>query len=109
MDAHSEMPKKEEDKLTALVDLQTSDGHFKWGDGLERFAGKTKEELMANRPSFAGHDDLWVSAIVIVLLEAMEAEKELWELVVAKARKFLAKSLTQQQIEMLLAEAGKLV
>jgi hypothetical protein len=101
-----EKPAKEEDKLTSLIDLQCSDGHFKWGDGLARLTGKSQEDLAAKRPAFAGSDDLWLTAIAIVLLEAMSAEKDLWELVVQKARKFLAKTLKNDDIEKLL-EAAK--
>jgi hypothetical protein len=62
--------------------------------------------LAAKRPALAGSDDLWLTAIAIVLLEAMSAEKDLWELVVQKARKFLAKTLNNDDIEKLL-EAAK--
>jgi hypothetical protein len=101
-----EKPAKEEDKLTSLIDLQCSDGHFKWGDGLARLTGKSQEDLAAKRPALAGSDDFWLTAIAIVLLEAMSAEKDLWELVVQKARKFLAKTLNNDDIEKLL-EAAK--
>ena len=101
-------PAKEEDKLTSLIDLQCSDGHFKWGNGLARLTGKSREDLAAKRPSLVESDDLWLTAIAIVLLEAMSADKDLWELVVQKARKFLAKTIKNEDIEKLL-EAARLI
>ena len=96
----------EEDKLTSLIDLQSADGHFKWGDSLERLTGKSREDLAAKRPSLVDSDDLWLTAIAIVLLEAMTAEKDLWELVVRKSKQFLARTLKSEDIEKLL-EAAK--
>ena len=95
-----------EDKLTSLIDLQSSDGHFRWGEILTVCTNQNKEELTAKRPSFAGNDDLWLTAIAIALLEAMEKDMYLWELVVQKARKFLAKHLLQEEVKKLI-EAAK--
>ena len=106
----------EDDKLTSLIDLQCSDGHFKWGEVLASLTGKNKKDLSAERHSFAGSgscsggsgvDVNWLTAIAIVLLEAMTAEKELWELVVQKAKKFLAKTLAEEDVAKLLLDAAK--
>jgi hypothetical protein len=104
----------EDDKLTSLIELQCSDGHFKWGEVLASLTGKNKKDLSAERPSFAGSgsggsgvDVNWLTAIAIVLLEAMTAEKELWELVVQKAKKFLAKTLAEEDVAKLLLDAAK--
>jgi hypothetical protein len=97
---------KVEDKLTSLVDLQSSDGHFRWDDIVSSHAGKTKDELMLKRPDATVNEDLWITAIIITMLEAMKEDKDLWELVVMKAKKFLAKTMSQDQIEMLLVAAA---
>jgi len=76
--AEQETVVQEEDKLTSLVDLQSSDGHFKWGEVITRCSGKSKDELTAKRPSSVTNDDLWLTAVVIALLEAMTNEEDLW-------------------------------
>jgi len=101
--------KKAEDKLTTLVDLQSSDGHFRWGEAVAAHSGKTKDELMATRPDFVSAEDPWITAIVISMLQAMKEEEELWELVVAKAKKFLSKMFSNDQVEKMLSEAAKLI
>ena len=97
-----------EDKLTSLIDLQSSDGHFRWGEILTVCTKQNKDELTTKRPSFAGNDDLWLTAIAIALLEAMEKDLDLWELVVQKARKFLAKHLTLEEVQKLIEAAKKI-
>jgi len=90
---------QEEDKLTSLIDLQSSDGHFKWGEVITRCTGKSKDELTSKRPSFVADDDIWLTAVVVALLEAMTDEKDLWELVVQKARKYLSSHLKEEEVE----------
>ena len=97
-----------EDKLTSLIDLQSSDGHFRWGEILTVCTKQNKDDLITKRPSFAGNDDLWLTAIAIALLEAMEKDLDLWELVVQKARKFLAKHLTLEEVQKLIEAAKKI-
>ena len=98
--------KVEEDKLTTLIDLQSSDGHFRWDDVVAGFLGSTKEEVMSKRPAVAGSDDIWISAVLIAMLESMAEDKDLWELVVLKAKKFLAKTMAKDQMEKLLTAAA---
>ena len=103
-------PKKaEEDKLTTLIDLQSSDGHFRWDDAVAGYLGSTKAELMSKRADAAISDDIWITAVLIAMLESMAADKDLWELVVLKAKKFLAKTMNQDQVEKLLAAAASVL
>ena len=97
-----------EDKLTALINLQFSDGHFRWGEILAVCTKQNKDELSAKRPRLARNDDLWLTAIAIALLEAMEKDLDLWELVVLKARKFLAKHLSPEEVKKLIEAAKKI-
>jgi len=99
---------QEEDDLTSLIDLQSSDGHFKYGDVITRCTGKSNNELTAKQPSFVTDNDLWLTAIVIALLEAMTNEKDLWELVVQKARKYLSNRLKEEEIEKIIEAARQI-
>ena len=101
--------KVEEDKLTTLIDLQSSDGHFRWDDAVAGYLGSTKDELMSKRADAAISDDIWITAVLIAMLESMAADKDLWELVVLKAKKFLAKTMNQDQMEKLLAAAASVL
>ncbi len=98
----------QEDKLTSLIDLQSSDGHFKWGDVITRCTGKSNDELATKRPSFVTDNDLWLTAIVIGLLEAMTNEKDLWELVVQKALKYLSNLLKEEEMERIFKAARQI-
>jgi hypothetical protein len=99
---------QEEDKLTPLINLQSSDGHFKYGDVITRCTGKSNDELAAKQPSFVTDNDLWLTAIVIALLEAMTNEKDLWELVVQKARKYLSNRLKDKEMEKIIEAARQI-
>ena len=98
--------KVEEDKLTTLIDLQSSDGHFRWDDAVAGYLGSTKAELMSKRADAAISDDIWITAVLIAMLESMAEDKDLWELVVLKAKKFLAKTMAKDQMEKLLTAAA---
>lgn len=101
-----ESKKVEEDKLTTLIGLQSSDGHFRWDDAVAKYSGSTKEDLLSKRQDPAISDDIWITAILVAMLESMAEDKDLWELVVLKAKKFLAKTMSQDQMEKLLATAA---
>ena len=92
-----------------LIFIQSSDGHFIWGVVISTYTDKSKDELMTQRPDFVSNDDVWITAIVISMLEAMKDEEELWELVVRKAKAFLSKMLNGDQVERLLTAAAKLI
>ena len=98
----------DEDKLTSLINLQSSDGHFRWGEILTICTNQNKDELSAKRPRLVKNDDLWLTAIAVALLEAMEKDLDLWELVVLKARKFLAKHMSPEKVKKLIEAAKKI-
>ena len=86
-----EMPEVKDD-LDSIIDLQGSSGIFKWGSVLERVFSATKEAVMQKRGDGGIDQDVWLTAVVIAYLEAKMGErKDLWELVVQKARKCLKK------------------
>jgi len=96
----------EEDKLTTLIGLQSSDGHFRWNEAVAKHSGSSKEDLMSKRPDSGIGEDIWITVILIAMLESMAEDKDLWELVVLKAKKFLAKTMTQDEMDKLLTAAA---
>jgi len=96
------------DPLTALIDLQGFDGYFSWGRIITEKTGKSKDDL---KKEFAesSDDKFWITVLVVAILEAMDKEKDLWELVVAKARKALNKDVDKQILDKLFAKANMFI
>ena len=97
-----------QDKLSQLVRLQAADGHFVWNDVIDKCYGMAREELMANSPDFAS-EEVWITSLVVAILEQMLELKDLWELVVRKARKYLEKNVTLANVEKLVQAASTLL
>ncbi len=81
--------------MSGLIDLQAFDGFFIWGEIITTKTGKSKDELASKFAEFA-NDKHWITVVVVVLLEAMESEKDLWELV-GKARKALSSEVADRK------------
>ena len=92
------------DDLTLMVRLQSASGSFAWGDVIGKLFKTTKEDLMGANPGCG--EDVWITALAIRALEEMASQKDLWELVVQKAKKFLMKQLGEAGLENLLAAAA---
>ena len=74
----------------------------RWGDVIANYCGqKSKAEILSK----ATDDGLWVTILVIVLIEALIDQEDLWELVVKKARKYLDLRLDKKEQERLENEA----
>jgi len=99
-----------EDELTGLIRLQAADGHFSWGDAISKCFGKSREEISNSRSGSGKESDetIWTTVLAVVALEMMTQHKDLWELVVQKARKFLAEHLDEEALEKIFAEAKRL-
>ena len=96
----------DDDDLTTLINLQRADGHFEWSDKLFLITFVSERNLEKRQPKYVKSKDLWVTAFVLALLEDMQDRKEIWELVVEKAKKFLCRSLTPEEVQNLITEAA---
>ena len=99
---------QEEDKLSQLVRLQAADGHFIWSDVIAKFCGMSQQKLMAASPSNAT-EEVWITGLVVAMLEQMVELRDLWELVVRKARKYLENQITSTYVEQLIRDATGLL
>ena len=78
-----------------IISLQLSSGVFQWGQVLSQALRRTWTEVEAGRTAVDGVEQAasveeWVTALVVVLLEKnYPKDKELWELVVGKAKTWL--------------------
>ena len=99
---------KHEDKLSQLVRLQAADGHFIWSDVIAKFCGMTEQKLMAASPSNATKE-VWITGLVVAMLEQMTELRDLWELVVRKARKYLENQNTSSWAEQMIQDATVLL
>ncbi len=93
-------PSTNQNKLDQLIALQDQDGHFKWGDALLDFTGKTKEEWTSMRPRFTRRID-WVTAIGIIFL-MLEDNTQAATL---KARGYLSRHLKEKEAAKLIEKA----
>ena len=100
------MADSEADDLTLLIRLQSASGSFVWGDVIAKLWNRTQEDLMAANPGSG--EDLWITTLAIRALEEMTSQKDLWELIVQKAKKFVVKQLGEAGLENLLAVAAKI-
>jgi len=96
------------DNVTAIIDLQSSKGSFKWGPGLEQL-GLSQTLVKDKRPAGTEETD-WLTALAVCLIESkMADQKELLELIVEKAVKFLKAKMTQSDQEAVMEHAKKVV
>ena len=82
---------RKDESLTNLIHLQLADGSFKFGKILENLTGMTEQELMEK--CYRGEDGItWITAIAFAVLEKFfPNDKDLWDLVVNKAKLFIQK------------------
>ncbi len=70
---------------------------LRWGPALDRLLGKTMSEVASKKLAEVKEDEVWLTLVVVALLELTMAEKkELWELVADKAMKFVKKKMGEE-------------
>ena len=75
--------------LDEIIDLQGASGIFSWGPVLEKILKTSFKDFMANK-DIGFTEELWLTAVVITLLEMKMPEKQdTWVLMVEKAKKCL--------------------
>ena len=80
------------DIMNSIIDLQRSSGAFQWGSVLEKALKISKMDADKAAKDNGGLE-VWVTALIIVYFKLkMTASKDLWELVVEKATKFVEKN-----------------
>ena len=85
--------------LEQIIDLQASSGAFKFGDVLSRLLEKSKIELMQAAKDRGCDLSTWLTVLVITYLEEeMPEHKDLWELVVAKSKKWLTTNGNEKEL-----------
>ena len=84
-----EESKKSEDLLTDLVNLQSSSGLFGFGSSVEKALKMDSKTISDRNPDCKNvGDDVWLTVLVIKFIEMkFGQEKDLWELIVMKAKK----------------------
>ena len=86
-------------EVDAIVDLQRASGAFKWDSILEKGLGLTKAEVEKEADKFGGFEN-WLTALIVAHFKVrMAASKDLWELVVEKAEKFLKGNNAEKALE----------
>ena len=94
------------DSLENIIHQQSADGSFKFGQVFEDLIGLDFEEIQAKCPQNI-EMKIWITAISVTLLEKkFAADKNLWELIVNKAKKYLKKHT--KNTEEILEVASKL-
>ena len=102
--------------MTALINLQTSNGKFTlsdelWdGSVLDIYVGKLGK--VKSRCPTSVTLDLWITALAMKIMELkMDEIKGLWELVAEKSKKYLINQLmkNEDQYNILLHEAEKYI
>ena len=93
-----------DDAITALVDLQSTNGCFQWGKGFDR-QGLDKKKVTDSTPSGTEFSE-WLTALAIQLMELkLQDHRDVLELVIKKARKYLTFALEPQDDGELLTQA----
>ena len=105
-DAEEEMKcSVKEPGLNELIDLQLANGTFKMGKSIETLLDIKEEDIKKKCPQGV-EMDVWITALCIVLIETKFKEsKDLWELVISKARKSIGH--TTENMDEIMVEAKK--
>jgi len=91
--------------LNELIDLQLANGTFKMGKSIETLLDIKEEDIKKKCPQGV-EMDVWITALCIVLIETKFKEsKDLWELVISKARKSIGH--TTENMDEIMVEAKK--
>lgn len=96
------------DSVTDLINLQSSDGHFKWNDVIYSQTGFDKDYLMKLKPLNVS-EQIWLTIIVITLLQKNTKNKDVWELVVKKANEYLINYLKIEELYKLSKHAKQII
>ena len=101
----SKETESEEDNLSALISLQGASGGFNWGPSLARALKKESASDVFNMAPAglvdgAQKGQAWLTALAVAIFEVkMAGQKDLWELVADKAKKFVVKTLGERAEE----------
>lgn len=108
-------PKRERrqsvDSLTEIIHLQSAGGMFKWGPPLETAFKKSATEALAAGAQGNVAESVWITALVVAYLEGkMVEQRDLWDLVVAKAKSYLTSQLgNDSDVQSILKRANDVV
>ena len=88
-DREEDLTKIMNDPLTNLIHLQMANGSFKFGKALQTYIGITENQLIEKCPENEDANT-WITALAVAVLEKkFSNDKELWELISNKARKYV--------------------
>ena len=91
--------------LNDLIGLQLANGSFQLGQSLMKILNKDEESILKSCPQDVDVN-VWVTTLSIVLIETrFSDDREMWELVVGKAKQFLSGAC--KNYEEILEEAKK--
>lgn len=94
-------------KMTTLIDLQTFSGAWGWSTQLLALLDVTAESAKAA----LGEDETVIATVLAIafLEKRVNGKKEVWEMVVSKARAYLGKALgSEERVEEVVGVAGNL-
>ena len=78
------------EKILALTSLQTAAGNFVFGEDIEAIMGKGYTNFKQKSTELKFETNKWLTALIVAFLEEnFQKEKDVWELIVDKARSFL--------------------
>jgi len=99
----SEMEVEAEDTPTPviqLISLQSFDGSYTLTEKIAAIVGKSLDEIKNGASKGNLQEQVFVTALAIsFFLTKLSAEKDVWELIVMKARKWLAKAIQPEQVD----------
>lgn len=107
-DRHSQTEERET-LLETIVRLQSYEGSWNFTNELVAIIGSQKEKFIADGTTLSG--DVWATVAVLVFMcKKLAAEKDAWELVAAKAMKWLDSQLSLNEhafIEEMIETVGR--
>jgi len=78
------------EKILALTSLQTAAGNFVFGEDIESIIGKGYTNFKQKSTELKFETNKWLTALIVAFLEEnFQKEKDVWELIVDKARTYL--------------------
>ena len=103
----SDAPLSGQDLMFAIIDLQKAAGSFKWGKGLETLLGISEKEMKTKAKENQIDLEDWITAVCIAYLESQVDAKDMWELVVDKAKSHLKNKISDESLLKKVTEAAK--
>jgi phage tail tube protein FII len=93
--------------LMQLISLQSFDGSYTLSEKFAVIVGKSLEEIKGGASKANLQEQVFTTALAISFyVTKMSGEKDVWELIVNKARKWLGKSLQPEQVTAAVAAAS---